>query len=153
MYSAKPPSTSQPVNSACSQRFSSPRRQKRQVSSVWCSQGTPTRSPTASGARARLAARRDELGAGAERHDLADDLVAGDDGRAVRRQLALEDVQVGAADAAGQHAEQHLARARARGTGSSTSRSGASAAGAGAASCIARIISHHDSTSLRRNTR
>ncbi len=62
--------------------------------------------------RARLAARRDGLGAGPERHDLADDLVAGDDGRAVRRQLALEDVQVGAADAAGQHPQQDLARTR-----------------------------------------
>ena len=90
--------------------------------------------------RARLAARRDELGARAERHDLADDLVAGHDGRAVRRQLALQDVQVGAAHAAGQHPQQHLARARARAPGSSTSRSGASAAGAGAASCIARMV-------------
>ena len=62
--------------------------------------------------RARLAARRDDLCAGTERHDLADDLVAGNDGRAVRRQLALQDVQVGAADAAGQHPQEHLARTR-----------------------------------------
>ena len=62
--------------------------------------------------RARLAARRDVLGAGSERHDLADDLVAGDDGRAVRRQLALQDVQVGAAHAAGQHPQEDLARTR-----------------------------------------
>ena len=62
--------------------------------------------------RARLAARRDALGAGSERDDLADDLMAGHHGRAVRRQLALEDVQVGAADAAGQHPQQDLARTR-----------------------------------------
>ena len=62
--------------------------------------------------RARLAARRDELGAGSEGDDLADDLMAGHDGRAVRRQLALQDVQVGAADAAGQHPQQDLARTR-----------------------------------------
>ena len=62
--------------------------------------------------RSRLAARRDELRAGAERHDLADDLMAGDDGRAVRRQLALQDVQVGAAHAAGQHPQEDLARTR-----------------------------------------
>ena len=62
--------------------------------------------------RARLAARRDELGAGSEGDDLADDLMAGHHGRAVRRQLALQDVQVGAADAAGQHPQQDLARTR-----------------------------------------
>ncbi len=62
--------------------------------------------------RARLAARSDELRAGPERHHLADDLVSGDDGRAVRRQLALQDVQVGAADAAGQHPQEDLARTR-----------------------------------------
>ena len=62
--------------------------------------------------RARGAARRDEVRARPERHDLADDLMTGDDGRAVRRQLALEDVQVGAADAAGQHPQEDLARTR-----------------------------------------
>ena len=59
--------------------------------------------------RARLAAGR-VPGAGPERRDLADDLMTGDDRRAVRRQLALEDVQVGTADAAGADTEQHLSR-------------------------------------------
>jgi hypothetical protein len=53
--------------------------------------------------RARLAARRHHLCTCAETDDLADDLVPGDDGRAMGRQLALDNVQVGAADAAGQN--------------------------------------------------
>ena len=36
--------------------------------------------------------------------------MSGDDGVAERRQFAFDDVQVGAADPAGAHPEQHLAR-------------------------------------------
>src|SRR5205814_5557458 len=43
--------------------------------------------------------------------DPADDLVSGHDGRPRGRQLALDDVQVGAAHAARAHADQDLARA------------------------------------------
>ena len=46
--SAYPPSTVQPVKSACSHRFSSPRTQNSQSPSVWCNHGTPTRSPSCS---------------------------------------------------------------------------------------------------------
>ena len=45
----------------------------------------------------------------ADSADLADDLVAGDDGGRERRQIALDDVQVGAADSAGDDAEQDVA--------------------------------------------
>jgi hypothetical protein len=55
------------------------------------------------GRSTRVAAGRDELRSGSERDHLTDDLVTGHHGRAVRRQLALQHVQVGAADAAGQH--------------------------------------------------
>ena len=48
---------------------------------------------------------------GAEGFHDADDLVAGHDGALVRRQVALGHVQVGAADAAGAHADQQLAGA------------------------------------------
>src|SRR5690606_21749831 len=44
--------------------------------------------------------------------DLADDLVAEDQRQLRIRQLAVGDVQVGPADPAGAHAQQHLARAR-----------------------------------------
>ena len=49
-----------------------------------------------------------ELGRGAF-DDLADDLVAGDEAGLERRKVALGDVQVGAADAAGDDAEQDVA--------------------------------------------
>ncbi len=123
--------------------------------------------------RSRLAARRDELRTGTERHDLADDLMAGNDGRAVRRQLALEDVQVGAADAAGQHPQEDLAadpaRApEARRAGAAPppqerappAASRASSRGSAVTSSTSRSIGRHhdsaqpyDSTSLRRKTR
>jgi hypothetical protein len=41
--------------------------------------------------------------------DFADDLMAGDDARVQRRKIALDDVQIGAADAAGDHLEKDLA--------------------------------------------
>jgi hypothetical protein len=39
---------------------------------------------------------------------VADDLVTGNDGFAVRRQFCVDDVQIGAADAAGAHAHEHF---------------------------------------------
>ena len=70
--------------------------------------------PVAHGERRRLlvAAGVDAVGTRPEGGHLADDLVAGHHGRAVRRQLALQDVQVGAAHATGQHPQQHLAGSR-----------------------------------------
>src|SRR5580693_858073 len=47
MYSAYPPSASQPVYSECGQRFSDPRRQNLHTPSVQRSQAAPARSPTA----------------------------------------------------------------------------------------------------------
>ena len=101
--SAYPPSTSQPVNVGCRQRFSAPRRQNRQLPSVPPSQGTPTRSPGAEPGRTRP-----------ERVDHADHLVAGRHLRSLRRQVALGQVQVGTADAAGAHAHPDLAGPRLR---------------------------------------
>ncbi len=57
---------------------------------MWPSQGTPTRWPGASA-----------VDAGPDRHHAADDLVTGHDRQLRVRQLAVDDVQVGAADAAG----------------------------------------------------
>ena len=51
---------------------------------------------------------------GPDRRDGAGELVAGND-RQRRRELALEDVQVGAADPAGGHLDDDVARARASG--------------------------------------
>jgi hypothetical protein len=42
-------------------------------------------------------------------YDLADDLVAEDEGVSERRQIALEDVEVGAADSAGEDLEEDMA--------------------------------------------
>ena len=53
-------------------------------------------------------ARRESSGA---RHDLGDDLVTGDERELRPGQLAVDDVQVGAADAAREHAEERLSRA------------------------------------------
>ena len=50
--------------------------------------------------------------AGAQRLDGGHDLVAGHQRQARQRQLAVDDVQVGAAHRAGTHAQQHLAGAR-----------------------------------------
>ena len=69
---------------------------------------------------------------------LADDLVAENERQLRVGELAVDDVQVGAADAAGAHAEQHLARARARAAGARAGRSGAP----GASSTIALIGVH-----------
>ena len=82
---------------ARSQRFSRPARQYGHAPHVQPSHGTPTRSPgeNASGAR----------------HDLGDDLVTGDERELRPGQLAVDDVQVGAADAAREHAEERLSRA------------------------------------------
>ncbi len=49
--------------------------------------------------------------AGSACGDRADDLVAGDDGDLRVRQLTVDEMQVGAADAAGAHGNLHLARA------------------------------------------
>src|SRR5262245_3282180 len=58
------------------------------------------------------------MGAGARRLDPPDHLVTRHDGRANEGQIALDDVQVSAAHAAGDHAKQDLVRARRRcGTG------------------------------------
>ena len=48
----------------------------------------------------------------AELVDRADDLVAGDDGHFLLRQVALDHVQIGAADGAAADANPHLARPR-----------------------------------------
>src|SRR2546428_7339950 len=47
--------------------------------------------------------------------DLADDLMARDDSGIAGREFALDDVQVGAADAAGEHSQQKVAGFRVRG--------------------------------------
>ena len=52
-----------------------------------------------------------KLGGGAV-DDFADDLMAGDDARVERRKVALDDVEVGAADAAGEDAEEDVAGVR-----------------------------------------
>ena len=79
-YSAKPPSTCQPVKRGSEQRFSSPRAQKRQRPHARCSHATPTRAPGAIDAPASGA------------HDAADDLMAGHDHGPLRRQLAFDHV-------------------------------------------------------------
>jgi hypothetical protein len=48
---------------------------------------------------------------GAASNDRSDDLMAGDDPRMARRQVALGDVEVGAANAAGLDTDENLARA------------------------------------------
>jgi hypothetical protein len=65
-------------------------------------------------AERQAVARARRAQAGAESGDLADDLMAGDDRRAPRGELTLDHVQVGAADAAGAHAQQHFVLARHR---------------------------------------
>ena len=85
---------------ALGQRFSRPDRHQAQAPQVQPSHGTPTRSPD-----------RQPGDAGANPGHLADDLVPRDDRVAERRQLAVGDVEVGPADAAGQDAEQHVVRA------------------------------------------
>ena len=71
-----------------------PARQNRQVPSVQPSHGTPTRAPASK--------REPPL------EHLADDLVAGDERQLRVGELAVDDVQVGPADAAGAHAQQDL---------------------------------------------
>ncbi len=88
-------------------RFSSPRRQNRQVPHVRRSQAMPTRWPSS---------KRDAPAT--ESLDGADDLVPGDDTGRVRREVALGEVQVGAADAAHGDPDEDLARA---GSGSARS--------------------------------
>ena len=91
------------MNRARSQRFSRPVAAVRGTRrTVQPSHGTPTRSPSANRRRR------------AERLDLADDLVAEDERQLRARQLAVDDVQVGAADAAREHAEEHLPGRRRR---------------------------------------
>ena len=77
-------------------------------------------------------------GVRAERHHFADHLVAGDHGLPVNRQVALGDVQVGAAHAARQHGDQKLTRRR-RGTGTVTRSSGRVFTGPGLRTCHAVI--------------
>ena len=57
-------------------------------------------------------AEREARRTGAEGVDHADDLVAGHDAAAARREVALGEVEVGATDAADGHAHADLARAR-----------------------------------------
>ena len=55
---------------------------------------------------------RERLGAGPAGRHPADDLVARHDRRLAEREVALHDVEVGPADAAGRDLDEHLARAR-----------------------------------------
>ena len=100
-------------------RFSASRRQNLQVLSVQRSQAAPARSPAANPANPAPSAfpafgALGALGVLAHGDDLAHDLVAGGDAGAVRRQVALGHVQVGAADAAGQDPQQQFAGSRPR---------------------------------------
>ena len=104
-----------------SQRFSCPRRQNWQTPSAQCSQRTPTRSPT----RRRV----DPSPSGV---DTPDDLVAGHDGQRGEVEIAVDDVQVGAAAAHTLNSQPHLAAAPARARSRSTSSSGRVPIGAGA---------------------
>ena len=81
---------------------------------------------------------RDIAHAVAERLDRADDLVAEDERQCRVGQLAVDDVQVGAADAAGPHPDQHLARPAAPASARSAARSGRP----GASSSMARMVAH-----------
>jgi hypothetical protein len=67
-----------------------------------------TAKPGDADARARWDLSRSSL------DDLAHDLMAGNDPRLLRRQLAFHDVKVCAAHAARPHAQQHLSRAKVR---------------------------------------
>ena len=96
--SADPPSASQPVYVEAGQRFSAPRAQYRQLPSVDRSQAAPARSPVAKQAASPV-----------PRHHLADHLVSRGHPGTVRRQVALGDVQVGAAHPAGEDPQQQLA--------------------------------------------
>ena len=78
-------------------------------------------------------------GARSERGRRADDLVAGHDVAAVRRQVALGEVQVGAAHAAGGDPHAHLA-GPGLGTGRSTHRNGCELMRPGCATAHACII-------------
>ena len=103
MTSAYPPSTVHPVNSAATHRFSSPRTQNAQTPHVRCNHGTPTRSPTARRVHPspRVSTRPDHLMTGHHRQ--------------VRQlEIALDDVEIGAAAPARVHAHAHLAPAPAR---------------------------------------
>ena len=75
------------------------------------------------------------LDAGAELLDDADDLVAGNDRQPLVRQLAVDDMQIGAADAAGLDADQHLA-----GPGAGSARSSSTSGAPISRSVIARIV-------------
>ena len=66
--------------------------------------------------------------------------MAGDDSRMARRQVALGDVEVGAADAAGLDTDENLARPG-FGFGSSIARSGSVSIGAGVYTAIAFMTS------------
>ena len=94
----------------CSHSVSQPARQCSQWPQAVWSQGTPTRSPSLTWRHA-----------GADRDDVADALVAGDERRLrLDRPVALGGVQVGVADAARRDLDQDLARRRASGTGTSS---------------------------------
>jgi hypothetical protein len=96
VYSAYPPSVSQPVNCPCSHRFSRPLRQKRHVPQPGHS------DPVAYGRR---------LHSLAQTVHPAHHLVPGHDGAAAERQFPLHGVQVGVAETAGGHFHPDLAGA------------------------------------------
>ena len=86
---------------AWSQRFSRPVRQYSHAPQVHPSHGTPTRSPGL-----------EALDAIAHRGDDADDLVSRHERQLGLRQLAIDDMQIGAAHRARADLDQDLARAR-----------------------------------------
>ena len=98
---AKPPSRVKPVKTGRSQRFSWPSLQYGQTPQVWPTHGMPTRSPMCSPSTpAPSASMR------------ANDLVAWNDLHFRIGQLAIYDVQVCAADAAGRDLHTNLACSR-----------------------------------------
>ena len=99
--SANPPSASQPVKRGSSQRFSCVAQAEPAGPHVDRNQATPTRSPCSNRGRAR---------AGTD--DLAHDLVPGNDPWTLGGQLAVAEVEVGPAHAAGPDGQQHLPGAR-----------------------------------------
>ena len=96
MSSAKPPSTSHPVKRASTQRFSRPARHIAQLPQVQASHGTPTRAPTRSTASGPAAT------------TVPDHLVPEHHREDTAVQLTVDDVEIGAADRAGGHPQQHL---------------------------------------------
>ena len=112
-----------------SQRFSSPRRQNSHAPHVWCSHATPTRSPTA---------RRSQPAPSAS--TVPTTWWPGTTGRCGELEVALDDVQVGAAAAARVHVARAPRRARVRAGRARRARAAGCAIGAGARSTCARDL-------------